>query len=107
MSAEPIDLGHGHTIRFVGWGPDRALNPRYEGIPDDPHAGAIVDHAKPIGGECEGGFVTFDSAPAPVLADGRPTWHIESWEPLTMSPSLLCSACGDHGFIREGRWVPA
>jgi hypothetical protein len=34
-------------------------------------------------------------------------WHLESEEPLTISPSLLCRACGHHGFIRDGKWVPA
>ena len=23
---------------------------------------------------------------------------------LTIAPSLLCRACGNHGFIRDGRW---
>lgn len=36
---------------------------------------------------------------------GRPKWAVESWEPLTISPSILCRACGHHGWIREGRWV--
>lgn len=47
------------------------------------------------------------------------TWDVESYEPLTISPSLLCRAhvrvngeatmteCGDHGFIRNGMWVKA
>lgn len=26
---------------------------------------------------------------------------------LTVEGSLLCTDCGDHGFIREGRWVTA
>jgi hypothetical protein len=26
---------------------------------------------------------------------------------LTLSPSLLCMRCGDHGFIRNGKWVKA
>lgn len=34
-------------------------------------------------------------------------WTVESWEPLTLSPSLLCRACGNHGFVRQGKWVPA
>ncbi len=38
-------------------------------------------------------------------------WAVESWEPLTVSPSLLCTpdkgGCGDHGFIKQGRWVLA
>lgn len=41
----------------------------------------------------------------PALA-GVGKWMVESWEPLTVSPSLLCS-CGHHGFIRGGRWIPA
>lgn len=36
-----------------------------------------------------------------------PVWQVESWDPLTLSPSVLCNTCGLHGFIREGRWVPA
>ena len=31
----------------------------------------------------------------------------ETLEGLTLEPSLLCTACGDHGFVRAGRWVPA
>lgn len=41
-----------------------------------------------------------------TMRPDRPLWQVQSWEPLTISPSVLCS-CGDHGFIREGRWVPA
>lgn len=28
-------------------------------------------------------------------------------DPLHVEPSILCTACGDHGFIREGRWENA
>lgn len=28
-------------------------------------------------------------------------------EHLTVTPSLLCQSCGHHGFITNGRWVPA
>lgn len=28
-------------------------------------------------------------------------------EPLHMEPSLLWSCCGTHGFVRDGRWIPA
>lgn len=37
----------------------------------------------------------------------RPLWTVERAEPLTLSPSLDCSACGEHGFIRDDQWVPA
>jgi hypothetical protein len=54
-------------------------------------------------GSC-GGSVPFD-IPENESVDG-PKWSVESWDPLTLSPSLLCH-CGDHGWIREGRWVIA
>lgn len=28
-------------------------------------------------------------------------------EHLTLEPSLLCPRCGNHGFVRDGRWVRA
>lgn len=34
-------------------------------------------------------------------------WLLETPSPLTISPSLLCTACKRHGFIRDGKWVPA
>ena len=47
----------------------------------------------------------------PVIAKGeKPNvdeWTIESEQPLTLSPSLLCRACGHHGWIRDGKWVDA
>lgn len=101
----PLDLGHDHTLRYTSWAPDRALNPQHADLPDVERVGAIVSHRRPDGSLCEGGIL-FDSEVTRRLFDGRPRWTVESWEPLTLSPSLLCH-CGDHGFIREGRWVPA
>jgi hypothetical protein len=34
-------------------------------------------------------------------------WTLESEDPLTLSPSLLCMVCQHHGFIQAGKWVPA
>jgi hypothetical protein len=33
------------------------------------------------------------------------SWLVEQDAPLTLSPSLLCTACKHHGFIRSGKWV--
>lgn len=41
------------------------------------------------------------------IDDGPKGWTLVSRDPLTISPSLLCRACGHHGFIRDGKWVPA
>ncbi len=107
--SEPIDLGHGHVLRIVGWHPDRSIPSnaeRFRGIPDIARAAAIVDHPKPDGTPCLGACVHFDTEEVRRVFPNNLRWTVESWDPLTLSPSLLCS-CGDHGFIREGRWVPA
>lgn len=43
---------------------------------------------------------------APVKPAWKDGWDVVSVKPLTLAPSLVCRACGHHGFIREGRWVP-
>ena len=102
----PIDLGHDHWMKFYRWSPDRELNPQYDGIEDVEKYGAVVSHKKPDGSSCASG-ISFDSETARKIEPDRPRWTVHSWEPLTVSPSLLCLQCGDHGFIREGKWVPA
>lgn len=98
-----IDLGDGHTLRYTKWAPDRALNPQYKDLPDTDRLGAIVCHTRADGGPCEG-IIFFDCPQASAGWPNSPKWKVESWEPLTLSPSLRCH-CGDHGFIRQGKWV--
>lgn len=105
-----VDIGDNHWITWFQWAPDRELNPQYGADqPDIPKAGVIVFHRRPDGALCSGA-VTFDFLPGP-----GPRWQVQSLDPLTISPSVLCTwkdtpdgpVCGDHGFIREGRWVRA
>lgn len=105
MADGELDLGHGHALRFTRWGPDRELNPHRAHLPDVDRCGAIVEHQTPAGEPCAGA-VLFDDPVVREVFSGRPVWQVESWDPLTISPSVLCS-CGDHGFVRGGRWVPA
>lgn len=98
-----IDLGHEHRLRFSQWSPDRELNPQYEGIPDVKYFGATVRHLTPEGKVCIGG-ITFDGEVQRRLNRG-PFWTLVSLDPLTVTPSLLCRLCGDHGFITNGQWV--
>lgn len=100
------DLGHGHTLRWADWAPDRELNPQYANLPDIARIGATVGHLRPDNAQPCAGFIHVDSPQARYLFPGRQFWTVESWEPLTLSPSLLCGLCGDHGYIRDGRWVP-
>ena len=66
--------------------------------------GFLIMHFKPDGGMCEGALST---CPA-QCGQGRHWTADVSGGPefVTLSPSVLCS-CGDHGFVRLGRWVAA
>jgi len=101
-----FDLGHDHWAEYSSWAPDRGINPQYEGIPDVDRWGVLIYHRNPAGEWCAG-FCTFAGDVQRRVQPDRPNvWQVESWDPLTISPSVLCS-CGDHGFIRGGRWIPA
>lgn len=103
-----IDLGDDHYLRFCRWAPDRELNPQYDGIPDVEKYCAIIDHRKPDGTQCSG-TITFRGDVQQRIDPNHASWEVQNWEPLTISPSVLCLAegCGDHGFIRDGKWVRA
>jgi hypothetical protein len=79
-------------------GPDNYYT---KGVIDNVWVGIIEYHRTPQGW-C-GGWVPFNVHPHANDAH----WTVNSLEPLDLSPSLLCTICGNHGFIREGRWVPA
>mgnify|MGYP003454880989 FL=1 len=105
MSQEAIDFGDGHTGEWLGWRPDRKLNPQYAHLPDVERCTLIVYHSKPDGSPCSGA-ITVVSPVNEAVFPGRPKWQMVQEEPLTLTPSLLCS-CGDHGFITNGKWVRA
>ncbi len=92
---EEIGIGHGVLISYTSW--DDGGHER---------VGLIEFHDRPDGGRCGSGLL-FDLPGVREAFPSRAVWTVEQWEPLTLSPSLLCSACGHHGFITEGRWVPA
>lgn len=113
--APDLDLGSGHSLFWI-------TVPDVEWAAGE-HFGAHIRH--PVGphphggtdefwgtGWCVGG-ITFDTPQAQAWhaeknSSGGPfvAWQVQSWDPLTISPSVLCD-CGDHGFIRDGKWVSA
>ena len=103
-----LDLGDGHLLKFSSWHPDRELNPQYADLPDIEKCGAIVEHNRADGkeGKCWSG-IFFDVEGVRRVFGDKPIWQVNSWEPLTLSPSIVCRECNDHGFIREGKWVRA
>jgi hypothetical protein len=87
-----IDIGADHILVLVT--PSGATEP----------TGVEVEHLTPGGKPCVG-WINLDVARNHDLPEAR-KWQVESWDPITLSPSLLCG-CGDHGFVRSGKWVPA
>jgi hypothetical protein len=85
--SEIIDIGSGVTIekRYI----------------DERLAGVAYWHECPKGAHA--GYAPIEGEHCATGAG----WQLISEEPLTISPSLLCRACGHHGFIREGKWVSA
>lgn len=77
-----IGLIEHHPNRRVEGHRDAALCGGYIAWIDDPHSGTVAKHQ---------------------LVAGEPGGERH----LTVHPSLLCPRCGNHGFIRKGRWVDA
>lgn len=86
------DLGHGVRIRFT----------THHGVT----AGLIESHPRPDTGERCSGAITFDLVET-VHLEHRARWRVITRDPLTLNPSVMCRTCGHHGWIRNGRWVPA
>lgn len=86
----PIDIGQGVTIVGV----------LYKGQV----VGINEEHNDQSGARCSG-YVRFRIPTNDTT--NRPSWVIEAEEPLTLSPSILCTTCGHHGWIRDGKWVSA
>ena len=81
------DIGHGVSIQF-------------RELPGVESRGVAYRHPTPKENHpCEGY--------APLKPEYEEGWDLIQREPLTISPSLLCLVCGHHGFIREGKWIPA
>lgn len=87
------DLGNGYSFYWLS---------DAEGV-----IGLIEHHPRPTedkpNGIC-GGYIAWEQRHVPPpkhrLVAGGPGDE----EHLTIEPSLLCR-CGEHGFIREGKWV--
>lgn len=90
------DLGHGHRIQITQ--PDAATGIRH----------FVDEHKRPDNGLgcCGSGRILEPGQDRPPDGDDA-YWALEAEEPLTLSPSLLCTECGDHGFVSEGKWRPA
>jgi hypothetical protein len=91
------------------WFPDGAisLGPGHfytKSTYDGEYCGIIEWHWAPTKDAWCGGWVPFSGTEyAGVNSDKF--WTVNSFEPLDLSPSLLCTMCSSHGFITNGKWV--
>jgi hypothetical protein len=91
--ADAIEIGPRNRIEFC----------EYQGET----AGIMEWHLKPDGKWCCG-WIAFDGAAWARQFNGKITvWQVIKRDPLTLTPSIRCRACGTHGHITGGRWVPA
>jgi hypothetical protein len=92
-----VDLGDGHTLTWT----------TYQGET----VGGIIRHRTPVSekfplGYCDSAFWLRGNKFTASEPD-RPQWDLSGeFKVPTLSPSFLCH-CGDHGWIREGKWIRA
>lgn len=91
-----VDLGHDHYV---------------SGVVDKVGTvvGFITEHPDPRTGAPCAGYAELDTSPS--AQPGR-TWRLVAGDAkalagLTLEPSLQCTSCGDHGWIKAGKWLPA
>lgn len=105
-----VEIGEHHCLRRTVHGGDPDVTEYATGLmaggATTHLAGFIVGHDRADQAlRCEGAVT--------VCAEHRADGHVWSMTgsleggDLTLAPSILCKTCGDHGFIREGRWVAA
>ena len=92
----PMDLGHGIRAQLFTLHADRESDP----------AGLIISHIHDDDQVCEGSL-HFDTEKVRAAGTNGPRWRVESYDPLTIHPSVRIRPCGLHGWIRHGRWFPA
>lgn len=96
MTDDRIDLGHGHEA-----------SPFFSDDCGSEPVGLLIRHPRPDGtGACLA-HVYFDLPHVRAIHPDAARWQVESLEPLTLAPSILCRICADHGYIRNGQWMPA
>lgn len=95
--ANEHDLGDGFSFIFM-----EDADGVFGLIEHHPHP---VDEQHPFG-YC-GGWVGWRQSGAQEIKHQLIAGGPDDVEHLTIAPSILCRQCGNHGFIREGRWVRA
>ena len=98
MDTPYVDIGNGleAALRLAEGFPD--------GTPDGEPVGVMLKHP------CSkrGGDMTEDFIPIDYAGNvSERHWQLVQRDPPTLTPSVSYACCGTHGFLTNGRWVPA
>lgn len=99
---EPIDIGHGLTAALRMAESDMAPEGSHPGWKAGDVLGVLLTHpcAK------RDGQVVHDFIPVNYMPSRD--WNLVSRDPITLAPSVhYVGCCGLHGFVQEGKWIPA
>lgn len=79
---------------------DHAIQFHATSVTDTERGGALFIHRDKRNPEkwCIGGFQWRGAT--------GPNWTLVSMEPFHVEPSIHCFTCGEHGWIRDGKWIP-
>lgn len=100
---EAIDVGHGVRLLLVSPA-EYLIDPDGERwLP--PHHVMLEHRCQAWPSEVDGHLV--QKLVAPELDPAHAIHRAEYGGPLSITPSLLCPDCGLHGYVTDGRWVPA
>jgi hypothetical protein len=88
-----IDLGDNHFLLFAAY-------------KNDPRVACRIEHLTLDGRKCVH-WVPFNGRAWLNCFTNEKGWDVQQEDPLTLSPSVQCRACGDHGFVINGKWVKA
>lgn len=101
---ETLVLGERRWLEWVTYGTDEVVG----AIEHHPRARAteLGGHLQELDSDCQGA-VFFNVQGVPPSVRDRQLWTVVSWQPLELSPSLHCLTCGNHGWIKGGKWIPA
>lgn len=104
---DPVDIGDGHKVifRYAILRRSKIVDGhQIELEPSEVLSGLRDNHGCSI----SYGWIPFANA-EPPFDEREVGWTVDNWDldHFTLSPSVQCTNCGDHGYIRDGRWVPA
>lgn len=105
---DEIDIGLDHFITYFSWRPDDFPENRKRfgyPLPNVTKVGLFIRHPNKNGQYCHSAM--YFEGTEYTKHYKTTTWKVEKWEPLTITPSIKCLTCQDHGFITDGKWVPA